>query len=540
MFKLLVKYSLVEEESRTSDPAIPNTSPQIPVRPKRLWLGLVAAVILIIIFLPNLRNRPGKPANTPSVTASAGPSPSVLLPDNNFFLNSIPKPLSGLNLEDLPGSGSLSRGIPYQDKYFAVGDASVLVYSSLTRELLSYSNPLKAACRHDLVIIGDYLYVSCWPDRNPQKMGYTGINQEIYKINLSDLSLVRRYGIADGLQSGSNFQLVADGDILWIATYNGLGKIDTVKNRVNFYTSELGINNSRPDVDSILLDKDYVWFYTSANVYSTGGITLYDKSAGSFTPFNLRDFSSTLDRFDLAGGPTGGWKLVPGGIDIGFIDYNQNQSNRVGIIKRYLYTNRSWQTVKTFTAENIYTSINNYFSPKTVSVSGNSTGYSSLPIQNSDGSQTEVDVRGRTPLAISDIIRNHRYVLTTASIDSLSDQTDFPQIVMNLPSRLLTSGTFIEDSQMIIFRINPQDLTGFYFHQPWGGEDCIDQVLVTFDLNTKKVLKRFNIDCHQTPMNFPADSTTAYSDDVYIVKDSQGNSVFSLNMKSQQLSITKR
>jgi hypothetical protein len=506
-------------------------TPDIDSRPHTLPLRFPNSLIpvsiitsftaVVMIIIASFVSREYFYRNVSPVSAPKTPvivSPTIIA-DKNFFLDSVPKPISGLKVEALPDESFTGKGVSYKDMYITAGQTSLLVYSAKTGKLISYSDPFKARCNDDPVIIGKYLYAPCRLGNIEQETVAHLPEQQIFKIDINDLSLVRTYSRVDGLLSGYNYLLAADGTDLWVGTFDGLGKIDILTDKVSFYSNQLGIDATHTNVNNILIDQNYIWFSITANIESSGGLSLYDKSKGIFTGFNLKEITGKPGRFDLELGGRA-WKLVTGGIDIGF-----NTNNETGFIKRYRYDKGVWETLETITTGNIHLPFTKYFPSPTPNKSEIKMGV--------------FNIQSRTALAISDIIGNGRYILTSSTIDYINDSLNYPEIVLDLSDNFRSGWPSFEDRKMVIFNIDPEQLTGFAFHHPWGGDGCIDPTLITFNLKTKRILKKITFSCWDLPVNFPEGSKTVYSDGVYIVYDSQGHRVFTLNMNTLEFKLSK-
>jgi hypothetical protein len=153
----------------------------------------------------------------------------------DVFVSSIPaERMANLQIEDFPStpeSGFLQSYVNYKDHVFVSSDHHILEYTS-SGELVRYSDRRVFDCADgypgDLALAGDMLYVAC-------------SNDGIYEIDLNANRILYRFSLEDGIPSVQNLRLTIDGNRLWVATFDGVAKIDRKTREVKMYRKELGI-----------------------------------------------------------------------------------------------------------------------------------------------------------------------------------------------------------------------------------------------------------------------------------------------------------
>lgn len=153
--------------------------------------------------------------------------------------------------------------------------------------------PRKANCDRDIVFVGGYLFASCHIDNIDDTFGTIRINETtlynghygILKINPKTHKVEHIFSKEDGLLNGYNYELSLDGDDIWVETFNGVGKINTRTNAVEFFQKELGIEARYLDISGILIDTDYVWVSVSESSNSPGGVAQYNKKTQKWKSF---------------------------------------------------------------------------------------------------------------------------------------------------------------------------------------------------------------------------------------------------------------
>lgn len=522
-------------------------------------LGSIIVIIVIIGvgFIGAFRkNTP--PAQKSSAVIPAFPTAIQTQKKNsgNFFFFSIPKPLRDITLTELPNDGNPKNVVEINDHLWFAGDGSIIEFDTKSGKLVSYSDPKKANCDSDIIFIKPYIYASCRIDNIEDAFGhttqlhtklYTG-HQGVLKINPATHTLEHIFSKADGLLNGYNYELTPDGNTIWIATFNGVGKINTTTDHVDFYTTELGFQNSSNaisySVNPILVDKDYVWAWNTASSKSQGGIAVYNKALGTWKAFGPRELKdSDFSRIDLEFSNNGfAAKLIPGGIQIGFRDGNVGQNERY-VEKQYNYETGKWTNVNN---ERVATGID---STKTMEYVA-STYPGAFNFQKVDengltqiqlpGSSTIYQLDGRNNYVLSPMIGNKRYVLTDATVDVIDDTSPFRQILVKLGERL-ESGIYYADSsayeELVHFLIDPDSLLAVVIDTQCGGQGCRNaQKAWLIDLKNKKINKIYTqVDDLPTGDLMLNKLSMDRTGNLLVVKNEDGKPIFNIDITTYTL-----
>lgn len=121
-------------------------------------------------------------------------------------------------------------------------------------------------------------------------------DQEILRIN-SQGKLLNTYNVANGLVNAFNLYLTADPfepHTLWIATFDGLSKLDTQNNQFTNYKNELLPNSKSYGISLVRPTSENVWVYVDANSYSSGGIAKLNRKTNTWESYGPSSFG--LDR----------------------------------------------------------------------------------------------------------------------------------------------------------------------------------------------------------------------------------------------------
>lgn len=225
---------------------------------------------------------------------AVAPTEESSITKGEVFLNSIPEDVfDNLSVEDLPSWYGLFHGynppdaVIWNDNVYLSSYPYVLEYD-FDGNMVGYSDPNLIECNQGIEILGDNLFVGCF-----------GVG--VYQVDLKTNQLVYKYDQTNGLDALQNIQLATDGEMIWVATFDGVGKIDPSKKSVDFYTTELGFPsvqfNSR-----VYARNGEVWVEMLASDNNNGGAARYDSDTDSWEAYDSGDFVSgdarvEFDRF---------------------------------------------------------------------------------------------------------------------------------------------------------------------------------------------------------------------------------------------------
>lgn len=505
-------------------------------------LIVITALVVTGVFILRLRKE--------SETIQINTSSHVTKDTGNFFLFSIPKPLENLTIYDLPNNNSSENVIEYNDHLWFTGTGSLVEYDTKSGKLVSYSDPKKANCDRNLVLINGYIFVPCRIDNievfgqtNPSKI-FMG-QYAIFKIDPLTHKVNHIFSKTDGLLNGYNYHLVADGDFVWIETFNGIGRINTKTNQLDFYTKELGFQHSSNaisySVRPIIVDKDYVWAWHNSSAESQGGIALFNKQSGTWTAFGpkeLKDYS--FNGIDLEF-ENNSWaaKLIPGGIQIAFRDGNLGTENRL-VEKQYIYQTGNWIKIG---SERIATGAQSEQTRQYIS-STYPQVFNFQRVDEFDLTQLQIpdtnevyQIDGRNNYILSPVIDNKRYVLTNATIDLIDDTSPYSQILIKLGESLEAGGVHYPSSESEVgFFIDPDSLIALVINPDCGGYGCTDnQKAWLVNLKSPKIYKVYTKTDGLPDGNLLLDLSMIKQGDRLIIKGKTGDPVFSINITNYEL-----
>lgn len=549
------------EEDITSETNKAELQVPTPVSPQKLkfylpWIAILIFVIVVVGAIGYIwktsNNFSARNNNQPTQAPQAEKKKTA----DNFFFFSIPKPIENITLFDLPNT-SPDHILKINDSLWFTGIVSIVEYDTKNGKLVSYSDPKRANCGGgDMLLVNGFIFAACRIDNIEDAFGTTRVldtklftgHYGIYKINPSTHQVEYIFSKADGLLNGYNYRLYEDGDYIWIATFNGVGRINTLTNKVDFYTEELGFKTSSRaitySVYPIIVDKDYVWAWGISSVESQGGIAMFNKATSkwkAFGPTDLQEYEPV--RVDLESSRKGSAiKLIPGGIQIAFRDGDIGQFDRL-VEKQYSYASEKWVKISEQPATGkYYEKVSKYLEsaydyPSSDFERINQNGLFQLR-EVSSGRVYELD--GRDNYILSPVIADKRYILTNGSIDVIDNVSDFRQILVKLGERIdaySSYGDLEGYDDLVKFLINPESLLAVVLDSACGGMDCGDtQSAWLIDLKNRKLVKKYTkSDGLPRGYLFIQELSIDKDGDLLIIKDKNGKSVFDINIKTQVL-----
>lgn len=390
---------------------------------------------------------------------------STLNREDRVFLFGIPgEKFETLTVQDLPSVRPYYNdptAIVYDNAVFFLAHPFVIQYN-FAGKLLAYTNNEVLGCAQSMANIGDYLYVGCF-------------DKGVYKIDLLENKIVDFYGLEDGLNNVQNIRLTPDGDTLWVGTFQGVGEIDTLKNSVKFYTTELGIPATSFGSRVYARNGD-VWAVVNANAYSKGGISHYDRESGRWTAYSVSDFKTQdLERIDF--------NNVIVSEDGVYVTFQEQGPGNV-ILKKFSPTKNEWITVYSAPYEKFEAELPSYlpliskYTDFQVEIDEN--GYKNLRVFRSS-KWVNVSI---TYKLYGDLIRlnDEYYLLHNRGIDVLAKTDTFPRALVESNAVYIQNISFKGDvvgeefqKTAKLFLTDDKKYLVFYSHDSLGmGGEVID------------------------------------------------------------------
>lgn len=429
--------------------------PQEHVKPVYPLITIASATVFLIsllLFTPKSSPQP-QLQTTPKQT------------QYQLFLTKIPSPLEKITVDNLPSIEDPYDALKYQNRLIFSTQGHIVDYDPNLHQIFHYSDRTIARCLREKVIVSHYLYIPC--DEAPTYPTDYG-DQTLWQIDLTDFSVTKVYSQASGINSASNLLPVADGDTIWLGSFDGLSKFDTKTEKFTTLTSQLGIFATHTQVNKILVDDSHVWFYIPANAYSSGGITLFDKTTNIFTPFNFQTFvSPQYGRFDL-----NQWKLTPKGLLIAYSD------DHIYKEQLYNYQTNQWQSVKSESFDNYEKNISNFKTENSIEI----------PYENP-----------RSYLALSPTINNKRFALTNKTIDLITPSDPFPTIQLKFPEDLTNIRPSYNAKDGILFYIDPETELAIVIANVESGYGELPSQMYIVDLKQNTILKNTSLSSEKFP-----------------------------------------
>ena len=541
------------EENISYDPTPDLAPPKKPLSIKLLVsIIVVLAIALVSTVYILVKNQIYSTKNKDSLnTNDSQRNASVTQASSDFFYFAIPKPFEKLTVLDLPNNGNVKGAVKIDNHLWFTGSGSIIEYDITTGALVSYSDPKKSNCDNSIVYVNGYLYASCRIDNVFDAFGdskilttenFTG-HYGILKINPKTHTLERIFTKKDGLLNGYNYRLYVDGDYLWITTFNGIARINSKTDEVNFYTQELNISESLTyNAGPILIDKDHIWVEIKAHANSKGGLALFNKSTSAWEGFGVdRLKDEDKSRFDLQFSEDRyAMKIISGGIQIGFNDGRIGNQQKY-IEKQYSYQTRSWTKLYEAPATGDEYKILSQHIKSTYPItyanynSIDQQGFTQIKMPDSG---EEFIINGRDSLLFSPTIDGKRYILTRASVDVIDDTSPFRQLVVKLGNGLVPYIETDIDSiaSLVEFMVDVPSRLAIVIDSGCGGMECTDQKIWLIDLTQKKILKKYTTTTDSLPEG-------ELLNDLHIQKDSEvlkiitkdNRDLFTIDMKTLEL-----
>lgn len=191
-----------------------------------------------------------------------------------------------MKIEDFPGykSGYSDAMAIAEDAVYLVSDPYIMKYD-FDGNLLAYADPKILPCGVEVEKVGDKLFVACR-------------EEGVYEIDLTKNEIAYNYTHEDGIEEYRNPNFAVQGKNLWMGTFDGVAKIDTETRKISFY-DELNFPGSHLS-STVYANGDLVWAIVSANAYNSGSAGYYNADDDTWTIFGVKDFKKTdPDRVDF-------------------------------------------------------------------------------------------------------------------------------------------------------------------------------------------------------------------------------------------------
>lgn len=461
---------------------------------------------------------------------------------NNFFLFSIPKPISNLSILNLPNTASIRNVIPFKDSLWFAGGGNLVEYDTKSGKLVSYSDMTKVNCDSNIVMANNFLFTSCRSDNIEDAFGHTEQltskiftgHYSIYKINPSTHEVEHVFSDKDGLLNRYNYNLVSDGDTVWVQTFEGIGRIDAKTNAVSFYTT--------PQIDitfgigKIIPDKDFVWAWSADK-----GLALFNKSTQSWQQFMDADVTGRPVAYRLDARPFNNpVKLVSGGLQIGLWAGDNAQNNCV--VRQYKYITKQWTTVSQQQMKYVTQcedALKPQFPQDPTYTTVDSDGLTQIQLPDAN---KRYQIDGRNNYILSPVLDNKRYILTGSTIDVIDDSSSFRQILVKLGTLPLSGVSYGDPTayeSMVNFLIDSTSSLAVVVDPDCAGQGCHGgQKAWLVDLKAGKVNKTYTTKADNLPSGDSLfNLSMSREGNLLVIKDKNGKSLFNIDTTDYSLTL---
>ncbi len=445
-----------------------------------------------------------KPPSTQQPSKKERADQSLYPATNKYFTTPLPS-LAQLRLSDIPNTASVNGIGKYKNKLWLVVDGRVIEFDPSRNEITHVSTDFFGSCFSNLAIIGNHLYFSCFANSDYFSP------QTLYKVNLDTLLVEKTFNAANGIQGSSNYTVYPDGTDIWLATFEGITKIDSQDKFTNF-GKEIGISASKFDVSRVLIDERSIWAYFPAHAYSQGGIARYDKQTQkwqAFGPSELRDFDKS--RFDL----TGWSSKFPDKVLVSSYESKglSGSAPYVCTLKQFAYETNKFTTVQAVSDSDPNACRElaedtgwKFGLPENWEVENDDFYLTQLVHRGTDGKKTPYLIDGRASLFITPVINNARYILTNATVDKMEIDDPYPKILFKLGQDIAISRSttdFNSNENNLSFWVDDAVKYALVVNSgcnPMGMmPTCTNPRIWLFDLSFEKLLKLFTKDNSPLP-----------------------------------------
>lgn len=203
---------------------------------KIIWIVIVIIGVLVLLSL-YLNNKKSQ-------------SP----PNNQALVSYIPN-FNNLTLNDLPNLTDFRDIHDYNGNVIVIGLNRIIEYNKENNKFTRVNDPRILGCVYDSTKIGNSLFVSCnshFPDNKFLPEATTIIASKLFKIDLNTGKIVKQYfgkellidssidtnsdSVFKTKGARSNLMLGSKDDILYMASWDGVEKMDTETEKITLYS----------------------------------------------------------------------------------------------------------------------------------------------------------------------------------------------------------------------------------------------------------------------------------------------------------------
>ncbi len=525
----------------------PQDAPSKKTKLSYILLGVFITLIVIGVggfFIGKFLRVPSSVLRSPSAL-QVSPTPTTT---DNFLQSGLSGiPLERLEIDDFPDFKTIRGVVHYQDKVWMSGGGSLVEFDTSNNSVTRYSDPQVVNCDDNLAVVGNHLFVPCRSLTSySDEPGSDSPPYGIYKVNLETNQVDYVYTDKDGLLNRENYKIYSDGNYVWVATFNGVARINSLTDEIEFFQQELKINATKFGIASILPDKNYVWVIVNAHAYSKGGLALFNKMTQewkAFGPEELRD-DGRYERVDVEFSfGRYALKLIPGGVRVGFREKEPDFSGDILVEKEYNYSTGAWVKANSMPITGKHFETGRQQLAETYSITSeygekDQNGFTQLFI--GEKSQPRYTINGRDFLSISEVISNKRYLITSASLDYINSSSQFPEIILNF-GRDVDPGfidsdvrMYLVDNAEILIVIDPNvEMSAYDGSVSLAG---VAKIWVV-DTNSNQVLKEYQSDqqfAWRQDIDFNARQD---GDKIFLTNQSGNQKIIEYDRKNNSLSI---
>lgn len=464
----------------------------------------------------------------------------------NVFIDKVPF-FEKLDYQNLPQTYDIRNAYNYKSNLIIAGFNKIIIYSPTENKIIKQNNPHILDCLNSSTLIDNFLYVLCYG--NDSKRGLFVVDLDNNKIIKSYhdklkipldkfLQISREKQLA--IPTLLNGRVTGKNNNVWIGAWNGVFKIDTKTDEVNFYKNkDMGFSEGCQSFRAYSNRKTVLILPVNSS-NCEGGLTLFDDSNNLWKNFKVNDFDVTDDRKD---------------INLDLIAYSENnlylsyilESSKRGLKMRlttYDWKDEKWIKVIDYFGNEGYKKFRNTILSDTVitfSGEGSTTNYSY--IDKTTGKPIDSVSPLPSYLGISQLLNNKYYLFSNNGIYVL-EKEGFPKLLF--PVQIKNS--YVNEYSK--FFVNEKEEYAVLIGRR-GGMDLSNPTLRTelyadyIDLKSGKItnmISRSNgldkpiDDKLQEILTKIRDSIVEEKSDTLILRDSNSEEeLFFINLQSKQL-----
>lgn len=183
-----------------------------------------------------------------------------------------------LTLDDLPDFSDIRDVYDYNGNTLVVGYNRIVEYNTASNMYVRVNDPKVLGCINSSAKIDNFLYISCnshYPENKQLPNDKSVVASSVYKIDLETGKIIKKY-FGNELESDpdliannefvfktkglrSNLHLGSRGNTLYMASWDGVEKMDILSGKISLYS---GPNEIKPgnELTGIGLNSDVDWF----------------------------------------------------------------------------------------------------------------------------------------------------------------------------------------------------------------------------------------------------------------------------------------